>query len=633
MTAVRWMAGFTVVLVAALTGSAADQAKINDAISKGAEYLRKAHAPAQGYNGGSHGSGAAALTGMALLEAGTKTNDPTIQNITQLVRAYALGETKTYNIALMIVFLDRLGDPADVPFIQFMGARLYSGLNADGSWAYNCGSVLAAGEEARLRAAFQQGLPQRTNPKGDGKKGADGFPSTGGSAGKATDDPIAKVHPAVVPYFNAARNAQRQMGGDNSNTQFGMIGLWVSGRHGIPVEGAFGLIERRFVATQNRADFGWGYRENDKSSGSMTCAGLLALAFGQARKPAPAAPKSSEPNDPNDSFLNPKPKEKEKDEGAKGANKAGIDGALRAIGLVLQAGAARGWTDFVGYGNEYYLLWSIERVAMAYGLDTIGNADWHDIGSTYLIGAQQPSGAWSGAQQYGADVDTSFAILFLTRSNFVRDLSRKINHKDPGTSELRGGGDNKPPLYAPRVDHKGGGQDSPMTGGTTTPDPMVPTTPAPTTSGDALADGLVSAMGEDFATRLKHLRDAKGSEYTAALVRAIPKLDVPRQKQAREALAERLTRMTAATLRTMLKDKDEELRRGACLACAMKEDRAHLPDLIERITDSSDLVVRAARASLKSMSGKDFGPPAGADEATKAQAAKDWKAWYDTEGK
>ena len=75
------------------------------------------------------------------------------------------------------------------------------------------------------------------------------------------------------------------------------------------------------------------------------------------------------------------------------------------------------------------------------------------------------------------------------------------------------------------------------------------------------------------------------------------------------------------------------LRRGACLACAMKEDRSHLPDLIERIADPSDLVVRAARAALKSMSGKDFGPPAGADEATKAKAAQDWKTWYETEGK
>ena len=45
---------------------------------------------------------------------------------------------------------------------------------------------------------------------------------------------------------------------------------------------------------------------------------------------------------------------------------------------------------------------------------------------------------------------TSFALLFLSRSNFVRDLTRKINGqvKDPGQAELRGTKD-RPPLFAP----------------------------------------------------------------------------------------------------------------------------------------------------------------------------------------
>jgi hypothetical protein len=132
MNAVRWIAGSAVVLLVASFGSAADQAKINAAIAKGADYLRKAHAPAQGYTGGTHGTGSAALSGLAMLEGGVGTNDATLQNITQLVRAYALAETKTYHVALMAVYLDRLGDPADVPYIQFLGARLYSGMTNDG---------------------------------------------------------------------------------------------------------------------------------------------------------------------------------------------------------------------------------------------------------------------------------------------------------------------------------------------------------------------------------------------------------------------------------------------------------------------------------------------------------------------
>jgi hypothetical protein len=234
-------------------------------------------------------------------------------------------------------------------------------------------------------------------------------------------------------------------------------------------------------------------------------------------------------------------------------------------------------------------------------------------------------------------VNTSFALLFLSRSNFVRDLSRKITGqvKDPGNAELRGTKD-RPPLFAPQ--EKGGSGES--GGGTPPPESPPPAPPEktpdlPPVQGptDPLADALVKASGPDFDALLKSARDTRGSQHTAALVHAIPRLDGDRQKQAREALAERLTRMTAATLRAMLKDPDAELRRAACLACAMKDDRQHVPDLIERIADKSDLVVPAARAGLKSLTEKDFGPPPGADDAAKAKAHAEWKKWYETQGK
>jgi hypothetical protein len=141
------------------------------------------------------------------------------------------------------------------------------------------------------------------------------------------------------------------------------------------------------------------------------------------------------------------------------------------------------------------------------------------------------------------------------------------------------------------------------------------------------------AAGDDFATKLTAARDTKGGAQTAGLVHAIPRLDGARKKEARDALAGRLTRMTAKTLRGMLADPDAELRRAACLACAMKDDKSHIPDLIERITDASDLVVPAARASLKSLTGQDFGPPSDADETARAKARADWAKWYETAGK
>ena len=104
-------------------------------------------------------------------------------------------------------------------------------------------------------------------------------------------------------------------------------------------------------------------------------------------------------------------------------------------------------------------------------------------------------------------------------------------------------------------------------------------------------------------------------------------MQLDRKKEARQALAERLTRMTAETLRTMMRGDDIELRRGATLAAAMKDDKAHIPDLIDRLSDPHELVLRAAKAGLKSLTGQNFGPADGASESQKQAAIVEWKAW------
>ena len=79
----------------------------------------------------------------------------------------------------------------------------------------------------------------------------------------------------------------------------------------------------------------------------------------------------------------------------------------------------------------------------------------------------------------------------------------------------------------------------------------------------------------------------------------------------------------------MLKSEDVELRRAAILACAMKDDKAHIPDLIARLADDEDVVVRASRAALKSLSGgQDFGPQAGSTKLDKSVAVEQWKDWW-----
>ena len=150
---------------------------------------------------------------------------------------------------------------------------------------------------------------------------------------------------------------------------------------------------------------------------------------------------------------------------------------------------------------------------------------------------------------------------------------------------------------------------------------------------DRIATGLIAKQPDTkWDAKLKAARETKGGQWTAGLAQAIPFLSEKRSIIARDALADRLTRMTAGTLQKLMKDRDAELRRAACLAAAMKDEKSLALDLIERVTDIDDIVVRAARASLKAMFNKDFGPPTGANDDRKRISLDEWKSWYTIDG-
>jgi HEAT repeat protein len=151
-------------------------------------------------------------------------------------------------------------------------------------------------------------------------------------------------------------------------------------------------------------------------------------------------------------------------------------------------------------------------------------------------------------------------------------------------------------------------------------------------SAGRLAMELLQAEPAKQERLVDNLRESKGPEHTQALVEAIPKLEGDIKKKARDALAERMARMTSATLRERLRDDDPEMRRAAALGAAQKEDTTHVPRLIELLDDPEATVSRAAYAALKSLSGKDFGPPKDASKAARAEAVAAWKAWWKEKG-
>jgi hypothetical protein len=339
-----------------------------------------------------------------------------------------------------------------------------------------------------------------------------------------------------------------------------------------------------------------------------------------------------------------------------------------------------GASSAVGLGDMYYLLWSVERVAVAYSLPTIGKKDWYAWGSELLLDAQHVDGGWTG--KFDSGVDTSFALLFLRRVNLTRDLTAFLKGRDPMEVALRGGGvmerkgeEAKEPAgeeerVGDRAKGRGGekervGEAAKAQGGdaehqkqgdketgrqgdkkpekraddgqTTTPPSVSPTPPLRVSpSGNEgtepaarLSEEFLKASGAKQEELLEQLKQTKGAAYTSALAAAIDQVNGPLKTKAREALAERLARMTAATLRDMLQDEMPEIRRAAALACAMKDEKEFIPDLARLLEDPQPAVVRAAYGALKALTGEDFGPSPNALPESRRRAGAAYAEWWE----
>jgi hypothetical protein len=144
---------------------------------------------------------------------------------------------------------------------------------------------------------------------------------------------------------------------------------------------------------------------------------------------------------------------------------------------------------------------------------------------------------------------------------------------------------------------------------------------------DALAARLVKATGERRKELLKVYVETSGTEYTLALAHAIPSLSGDARKEAREGLAERLSNRKETTLRSYLEDDDPEIRRGAALALGMRDAKETVAEVAKLLLDADPSVVRATHASLRSLTGEDYGPTPYATEEEKQEALKKYQAW------
>ena len=578
------LASMSMILLSSAASSAATPEAIARSISRGATFLKADLAGSNDENA----VGASSLAGLALLESGVPAQDPAIQALRQRLRDNTYSEARTYNLALALMFFDRLGHPEDVPWIQMLACRLLVGQQPNGGWDYE--SILPIPE------AMVQELKKnlRTDELVAGDIQSPAKPLLPGGN---------RMHAEVVKQSLRLRRVPDQAT-DNSNTQFAVLAIWIARRHGVDVERSLALIEQRFLRTQKN-DGTWSYHppepmgQPDHASPSMTCSGLLAIATSLARREernaaAPKAAAGVRPVDPR--------------EVAARRGFAALAQTLAALEGPARADVQRGDGD----GDLYYL-WSVERVCVIYKIEKLAGVDWYAVGSDALVRSQNANGSWN--YRPGSTAGTALAILFLCRSNLAKDL-KGVGEEQ--FTELRSTARLKENVSSAKV---------------TTPKvelkPAGPTLPTPATDqGVLLAAELLKAPANDWSTLLVRLRDEKGPSFTRGLVLAVNKLDGDRKKEARDALADRLTRMTVPTLREMLGSEEAELRRAAVLASAMKEEKDLIPDLIRRIRDDSPVVWPAARAGLRGLTGQDFGPPTAATAEDRSRAQNDWNTWY-----
>jgi len=194
-------------------------------------------------------------------------------------------------------------------------------------------------------------------------------------------------------YFDSRRLRRKpHHAWDNSNGQYGVLGVWMGLLENIEVPRAYWLHVMNHWKRYQKPDGAWGYRDDAVRPGMCT-AGVASMfvCFDSLR---------------SSDFLRCSLNfEKDRDYVV---IKKGLDWFDKHFDHSLSGRMN------LGYGNSmFYYLYGIERIGLASGYKYFGKSDWYKMGASKLLGMQKGNGAWSGA--WGDVVSSSYALLFLVR--------------------------------------------------------------------------------------------------------------------------------------------------------------------------------------------------------------------------
>ena len=383
---------------------------------------------------------------------------------------------------------------------------------------------------------------------------------------------------------NGCWDYDNRQAGDASISQYAVLGLWEAENAGVRVRPSVWDNAASWYMSVQGASGGWTYHRDENTTGetmSMTAAGVGSLLI--CRRQLAAYKQIVAAQNP---YLVPVLSEEQKARYKIEVSDAKVVSSIRAgLDWLAKNFNPTGGTGITG-GSPYYALYGIERVGALAGRDSLGRVDWYERGAQFLTSTQGGGGGWNAS--YGDVPNTAWGVLFLTKS--TSKTIERITLRRLGAGELFGG--------------KGLPRDLSTiseAGGRLVAKPM---------------DGAVEGM-------LTVLEDPRADNADSALAGLLLRY----QERGPAVLAPYKDRF-----RRLLGDPDQGIRRVAAWALARTGDLAMVPMLAESLKDADPMVVREARAGLRLLSRKidGFGPPDNASAAQRDEAAKAWKAWYET---
>lgn len=369
-----------------------DAKRVDEAIRKGLDYLRKSASPP------SHKALANSdeLILLAMVHGDVPPTDPKFRELFD--RMMQSKFTHTYKVALQAMVLEEIDRVTHQDRIAQCAQALIDSQLKHGQWNYECAS------DALLSIPTGVPVPRAVQ--------------SGAKPAKSAPAPGTRAKPPVVRQITLQRTKFGASDrGDNSNSQYAALGLRAAHDAGVLVPQEALELARKWWETNQQgakagekpdvatgpkvsaAPRGWDYSKagtsNEKPFGSMTAGAVSAVVIydyllKREWKPDP----------------------------------------------VVQSGLA--WLDenFSVTTNpqkypefQYYYLYALERVGMLTSAGMIGSHDWYREGANYLLGAQAADGSWRGGSPFKGQEeaqsvwDTCFAILFLKRATRSLDVA------------------------------------------------------------------------------------------------------------------------------------------------------------------------------------------------------------------